>query len=351
MAARVLIAAGGTGGHIFPALAVAHALKQKNIQVIWLGSKNGLEAKIIPQYNIPLFFITVYGLRGKGIKRLLYAPFFLFLATVQSIKLISQQKPFAVIGMGGFTCGPAGIAARLMHKKLILHEQNAILGLTNKILANFTPYLFSGFPLKNSIYIGNPVRKEIISIAPPLERYKNSATTKILIVGGSQGAHIFNAVIPLAIGKCKEQKKFSIWHQTGKSDFLATKQAYAAYHIDARATAFIDNMDNAYAWADLVICRAGAMTVAEIAACGIAAIFVPFPGAVDNHQEANANFLCAQNAAILIKQNEFTVDKLTQLLLSSATELPNLQLLAQKAWQLRKIDATEKLAHEILNHE
>ncbi|MGD9108564.1 MAG: undecaprenyldiphospho-muramoylpentapeptide beta-N-acetylglucosaminyltransferase [Gammaproteobacteria bacterium] len=342
MVKRVLIAAGGTGGHIFPALTIARLLQKNHVEVAWLGAKRGLETSIIPQTNIPLHTISISSLRGKkGVFHLLTAPFRLLIALGQSIRIIRKTKPDAVLGMGGFASGPGGLAAWLLRKRLIIHEQNAIPGMTNKILAHVANNVFTGFPNPKFTYSGNPVRADIAALPPPQERLtQHSGPIRLLIIGGSQGSLSFNQTVPLAIAQLPAEKRPEIWHQAGKRYLAIAEQNYENTKITARVDAFITDMAEAYQWADLVIARAGASTIAELAAVGIAAILIPYPYAVDDHQTANANFLVAANAARLLPHKDFNANNLAKTI-AALTDRAILLNMAENGRQLRKLDAAE----------
>lgn len=342
MIKRVLIAAGGTGGHIFPALAIARLLQENHIEVIWLGARHGLETSIVPQANITLHTISISSLRGKkGILHTLTAPFKLLIALKQSIQIIRKTNPDAVLGMGGFASGPGGLAAWLLRKKLIIHEQNAIPGITNKVLALVANSVFTGFPNPKYIYAGNPVRADIAALPPPQERLaQHSGKIRLLIIGGSQGSLSFNQIVPLAVAQLPPEERPEIWHQTGKKLLTSAEQAYQNAKIAARIEPFITDMAEAYQWADLVIARAGASTIAELAAVGIAAILVPYPYAVDDHQTANANFLVTANAARLLPHKDFNAKNLAENLVA-LTDRSTLLKMAENGRQLRKTDAAE----------
>jgi len=342
MAKRVLIAAGGTGGHIFPALTIARLLQKNYTEVTWLGSKRGLETSIIPQTDIPLYTISISNLRGKkNIFHMLAVPFKLLIALGQSIRIIHKIKPDVVLGMGGFASGPGGLAAWLLRKKLVIHEQNAIPGMTNKILAHVASSVFTGFPNSKYIYAGNPIRLDIAALPPPQERLlQHSGPIRLLIIGGSQGSLSFNQIIPSALAQLPAEKRPEIWHQAGKKYLVIAEQNYKNAKITVRVDAFITDMAEAYQWADLVIARAGASTIAELTAIGIAAILVPYPYAVDDHQTANANFLVTANAARLLPHKDFSANNLAENL-TALTDRLTLLNMAKNGRKLRKIDAAE----------
>ncbi|MFO7604085.1 MAG: undecaprenyldiphospho-muramoylpentapeptide beta-N-acetylglucosaminyltransferase, partial [Gammaproteobacteria bacterium] len=286
-ARHIMIMAGGTGGHIFPALAVAHELRQQGHRVTWLGTPHGMEARLVPQAGYAMEYISIQGLRGHGVARWLLAPFKLLGAILQALRILSRQRPHVVLGMGGFVAGPGGVASWLWRCPLVIHEQNAAPGLTNRLLARLATTVLQAFPnsLPKARLTGNPVRDSISRLAPPEQRYaQRQDALRILILGGSQGALILNQIVPAALARVGAQPPLQIWHQCGERHLQATLETYADAGVHARVAAFIDDMAEAYAWADLVICRAGALTIAELAAAGVAAVLIPFPHAVDDHQ-------------------------------------------------------------------
>lgn len=302
----ILIVAGGTGGHIYPALAVAEHLRTRNIRTVWLGSHRGLEARVVPEAGILLYTITISGLRGRSLWRWLIAPFFVTFALVQALLAIVRIRPQLVLGMGGFASGPGGLAARMCGRPLVIHEQNAIPGLTNALLARIATTVLEGFPgafptKRHAVTVGNPVRESIFSVPPPQNRELGSDTFRILVIGGSRGAQALNEAVPRAIDEV-DAHALEVWHQAGAGNESVTRNCYKQTNAEVRVTAFIDDMAAAYAWASIAICRAGAITVGELAAAGVAAILVPFPYAVDDHQTANAAYLVDANAAILVAE-------------------------------------------------
>ena len=344
----ILIMAGGTGGHIYPALAVANCLRERDIPTLWLGTKTGLEAKIVPENGLKLVTINISGLRGKGMLRWITAPFSIFIAVVQSICVLGQYKPAAVLGMGGFASGPGGIAAWLMRIPLCVHEQNAVAGLTNRLRAPFASIVMEAFPDTfsssiNANMTGNPVRKEIIEVAGPQERFQNrtDGCLRILVVGGSLGARVLNEVVPEALSILDEDVNIQVKHQTGNRNLQSTKALYQSLNISVEPQAYIDDMAAAYEWADLVLCRAGAMTVAEISVVGIAAIFVPYPYAVDDHQSANALYLTAKGAAILIQETELNGQVLAKLFRDFSLNRDGLLKMANTSRSLSRPTATD----------
>ena len=346
----ILITAGGTGGHVYPGLAVARALESQGIPVIWMGTKKGLEARVIPEAGIEMVYLSVSGLRGKGIKSLLAAPFQLVKALFQSFRIMRKVKPSAVLGMGGFVAGPGGLVASWMGIPVIIHEQNAIPGLTNKLLSKVSNKVLEGFPgtfkgLNNTVGIGNPVRLDIASIELPEKRLADRiGRINILIFGGSLGAQALNEVVPMALGELALDKRPIVRHQAGKNKDESTARIYEQMGVVAEVTPFIEDMAEAYEWADLVICRSGALTVAELAAAGMASIMVPYPYAVDDHQTANAQYLSQSGAAILVSQDDLTKELLSDLLEDLCANREKLIEMSSKAKALAKPQATNKVA-------
>ena len=344
---RVLVMAGGTGGHIFPALAAARAFQAQGIDVKWLGTEKGLESKIVPDHDLDIFYLDVAGVRGQGLKRLLLAPFKIAASVIRVIGIIHRYKPDLVLGMGGFVTGPGGVGARLSRTPLFIHEQNAIAGFTNKVLAKFATRVFQAFP---SAFIesdkvqttGNPVRQEIVALAAPEVRFatRTNESLHLLVLGGSQGAVALNEVIPEAMAQPALQDVFNIRHQAGRNNVDNTKAIYSKCGVEAKVSAFIDDMAEAYAWADVVICRSGALTVSEIASAGIAALFVPYPHAVDDHQTKNAEYLVAQGAAKVMQQTSLTKSALAELLKNEFSDRTTLLTMANAARSAAKNDAT-----------
>lgn len=343
---RVLIMAGGTGGHVFPGLAIAQYFKAQEIEVNWLGTHHGLEAQLVPKANIPLHCITISGVRGKGLKAILSAPFKLLFAIGQAMKVMRVFKPDVIIGMGGFVSGPGGIASFILRKKLVIHEQNAKSGMTNQWLAKIATKVLSGFPdtfskNKKVVTIGNPIRQTIAAFSPPKGRL--SSQPRLLVIGGSLGAQSINTLLPQALSLLNENERPQVWHQTGEKHYADTIELYKKAGIQARLSPFIHEMDQAYAWANMVLCRAGALTIAEICAAGLGAILVPYPYAVDDHQTANAHFMVKQKAAFLIQQSQLTSTLLADLLKELCTCADKRLQMAQAAYQLRITDATQKV--------
>ncbi len=340
--------AGGTGGHVFPALAIAEALREQGITVYWLGTQRGLEARVVPAAGIEIHYISISGLRGKGVHHLLLAPIKIMRAIWQSLKVLRQCQPTVVIGMGGFVTGPGGVATWLLRIPLLIHEQNAIAGLTNRWLARLAVQVIEAFPHTfppryRAIPIGNPLRKNILTLSI-LSPRQSHQPLRILVIGGSLGAKALNEVVPHALQQV--QCPLEVWHQTGEAHVEAMQHAYRQAHFPARVIAFIEDMANAYQWADLVICRAGAMTISELAQVAIPSILIPYPHAVDDHQTQNAQFLARQGAAILLPQPQLTVDTLSNLvteLLNNPTRLQAMSLAAKYCAQPMALQEIVKL--------
>ncbi|RZT41042.1 undecaprenyldiphospho-muramoylpentapeptide beta-N-acetylglucosaminyltransferase [Cupriavidus agavae] len=346
MTARtLLVMAGGTGGHVFPGLAVAHALRDEGWRVVWLGNRTGMEATLVPKHDIPMEFIQFGGLRGKGLMTKFLLPLNLLRAFWQSIGALRRVKPDVVLGMGGYITFPAGMMASLLGRPLVLHEQNSIAGLTNKVLAKVADRVLCAFPdaLPDSEWTGNPVRAELAAIPAPEARYDHrTGPLRLLVVGGSLGAAALNDVVPKALALLPEASRPTVKHQAGVKQIDQLRANYAAAGVAGETVPFIDDMAAAYADADLVICRAGAMTVSEVAAAGVAALFVPFPHAVDDHQTTNAAFLSRQDAALLVQQNNLSAEGLAQTIAGLTRE--QLKDMARAARSLAKPEATRRVA-------
>jgi UDP-N-acetylglucosamine--N-acetylmuramyl-(pentapeptide) pyrophosphoryl-undecaprenol N-acetylglucosamine transferase len=343
--------AGGTGGHIFPALAVADILRSQGWLVTWLGAHNSMEADLIPRHKYEMAWVRFSGVRGKGVLRLLRLPFDLLIAMWQSGAAILRHRPDVVLGMGGYITFPGGIMAALLRRPLVIHEQNSIAGMSNRVLARLAQKVLSGFPdvLPRAIWCGNPVRNDIAALPEPEQRYAaRSGRLNVLVIGGSLGAKAINEVLPQALALLTTDERPDVLHQTGKQHFEATKRAYQQAGVQADIKPFMDEMAKHYGNADLVICRAGALTVAELAAAGVASILIPFPFAVDDHQTRNAEFLSKHGAAVLLPQNELNAEKLAQLLrdLGGSKEQGREKLLvmARNARGLARADAALAVA-------
>ncbi|MFT4433780.1 undecaprenyldiphospho-muramoylpentapeptide beta-N-acetylglucosaminyltransferase [Caballeronia sp. 15715] len=351
-AGTLMVMAGGTGGHVFPGLAVAHWMQARGWRVVWLGNASGMEATLVPKHGIAMEFVRFGGVRGKGIKTKLMLPVNLLRACSQSLRALRTVKPDVVLGMGGYITFPAGLMSKLSGTPLVLHEQNSIAGLANKVLAHIAKRVLVAFPnaLPNAEWTGNPIRAELAEALPPKERYaaRNvdaKARLNVLVVGGSLGAAALNETVPKALALLDPATRPRVVHQAGAKHIDALKVNYAAAGLtsdeDVQLVPFIDDMASAYAAADLVICRSGAMTVSEIAAVGVAALFVPFPFAVDDHQTTNAAFLANAGAAHLIQQRDLSAEKLAGWLREQTRE--TLASMAGKARALAKPDAAERV--------
>jgi UDP-N-acetylglucosamine--N-acetylmuramyl-(pentapeptide) pyrophosphoryl-undecaprenol N-acetylglucosamine transferase len=341
----ILIMAGGTGGHVFPGLAVADEMRGRGWNVVWMGARGGLEARLVPARGYPVEWIRAAALRGKGLAATLLLPLNLLVGFWQSARAIFRLRPDVVLGMGGYVAFPGGMMASLLARPLAVHEQNAIAGLTNRVLAGIAEKSMQAFPgaLKNAEWTGNPVRADIAAIAEPAARYgARSGPLRLLVVGGSLGAQALNEAVPKALALLAEDVRPSVLHQAGDKNLAELKNNYQSSGVRGDLVAFIEDMARSYAEADLVICRAGAMTVSELAAAGLASLLVPFPHAVDDHQSANARFLSDQGAAILLPQGELTPQKLSALLLS--LDRKKLLEMASKARVLGKPEAARIVA-------
>ena len=348
MATRITIMAGGTGGHVFPALAVAHELKSRGWHVRWLGTPNSFESRVVPAEGFELDTIASFRLRGQGAASLLKAPFRMLRALMQAWSVLGRQRPQVVLGMGGFASGPGGLVSRLRRVPLVIHEQNAIPGLTNRWLARVAARVLEGFPGSFPLSvgaeaIGNPLRRGISSLPTP-KAITDDRPLNLLVVGGSLGAQALNERVPLALAAMPIEQRPQVRHQAGRSKVEATANQYREQGVTAEVTEFVDDMAEAYGWADLVICRAGALTVAELMAAGVASILVPFPFAVDDHQTANARFLSEAGAAELIQQDALAPSTLTSRLQVLCGDRSLLQAMAAKAYGLAQRDATRRVA-------
>lgn len=345
MARTIMIMAGGTGGHVFPALAVAEYMRGQGWRVVWLGARTGMEASLVPRHGYDMAWVRFSGLRGKGLLRALALPLNLLIAFWQSARALFAHRPDVVLGMGGYISFPGGMMAALFGRPLAIHEQNSVAGLANKVLARAADRVLQAFPqtLPGAELCGNPVRADIIALAPPRARAAaRTGRLRLLVLGGSLGARALNETVPQALALLPEAERPEVAHQAGTQHIEALRRSYAACAVRAETLAFVDDMAARYAAADLVICRAGALTVAELACAGVASVLVPFPHAVDDHQSSNAKFLSAQGAAILLPQPELTPQRLADLLRGLTRE--RLLGMAEKAHALGKPDATERVA-------
>ena len=341
---RVTILAGGTGGHIVPGLAVAAELRAADVEVRWLGTPHGLENRLVPTAGIELDRVAITGLRGRGLLGWLAAPFRVVRAMLQARRILKRHRPDCALSMGGYAAGPAGVAARTLRIPLVLHEQNSVAGLTNRLLAPLSRIRCTGFPdaLDNARVTGNPVRAEISGLPAPADRFgTRSGPLRLLVIGGSQGAAVFNQVVPEALARLPSHERPVIRHQAGRQ-LQPAKNNYAKAGVDAEVVEFIDDMAAAWAWADFAICRSGALTVAELAAAGVPAVLVPFPAAVDDHQTGNARYLADAAAAWLVPQGEFTPETLAERIagLDRSVLLP----MAERARARALVDAARQVA-------
>lgn len=372
---KVLIMAGGTGGHIFPALSIARRLQAMGVIVEWLGTHKGMEASIIPQAQIPIHYISVSGLRGKSRLTILFSPFVIVLAILQSLAKLWSSKPCCVLGMGGFVTGPGGVAAWLLRKPLLIHEQNAVAGFSNQILSPLASVVMEGFVgafrrkqelskpaflkqlinLQKPVHVGNPLRQEVLDCLAPEQRFNSrqaDSKIRLLVIGGSLGAQAINRFVPEFLEQYAQAEKLEVWHQCGRKNLETCQADYDELGVSLdehiRVAAFIDDMASAYAWADVVLCRAGASTVSEIAAVGIPAVFVPFPHAVDDHQTENALILQRLGAAWVIQQSQLNPQKLGEILDQFIADRSLILKTALLARQAAKPEATQTAANYCL---
>jgi UDP-N-acetylglucosamine--N-acetylmuramyl-(pentapeptide) pyrophosphoryl-undecaprenol N-acetylglucosamine transferase len=352
----VLIMAGGTGGHVFPGLAVARELLQRNIPVAWLGTRTGLEARLVPVAGLPTEWLQVSGLRGKDLRSLLQAPLMLARALAQALTIVRRLRPRLAIGMGGFVSGPGGIAARLLGVPLLVHEQNAVAGLTNRILARFSERVLEAFggsfaPGCRALEVGNPVRSEIVALPPPGERMQGrEGRLRLLVLGGSQGARALNRLVPEALARMDTDTRPQVRHQCGRDALEDTRERYAMQRVQAEVVEFIAAMAEAYGWADLVLCRSGALTVSELASAGVGALLVPYPHAVDDHQTANGRFLVGAGAAELLPECDLSAESLAASLIRLGADRQRLLAMAAAARGRARPAAATLIADEVLRH-
>ncbi len=344
--------AGGTGGHVFPGLAVADAFRSKGFNIHWMGA-HGIEKKLVPSHDIPLFSLSIQGLRGKGIVGWFKLPFNLWRAVREAMQFLKRIQPCCVIGFGGFASGPGGIAAKLLRIPLFIHEQNAAAGLTNKMLSHISKIVFTGFPLpqiKHAQYVGNPVRSSLWKIPSPTERIKTDESNrplKLLVIGGSQGARALNRLIPNIAHAIN--RPLEIWHQTGDKLYEDAKYSWDAVNeVPYKLAPFIENMDEAYTWADLIICRAGALTLAELTAVGLGSILIPFPYAVDDHQTKNAAYLKEAGAAYLFLEQTLALDDIVDII--EKLSFDQCLEMANHAKQIAKPNTVEEIVTAIMEN-
>lgn len=348
----LLVMAGGTGGHIFPGIAVAQYLQAQGWNIHWLGTAKRMEATLVPQYGFDISFINIAGIRNKSFLTLLKTPFKLLQSVIQSMRVIRKVQPDVVLGLGGYASAPGGVAAWLMSKPLVLHEQNAVAGMSNRYLAYLATTVLSAFPnafksTVKSVVVGNPIRESISQIAKANTAVSTSSAKKVLVVGGSLGAQVLNEQVPLAMKQLKGLN-FHVWHQTGQDKLAQVIASYEESELAAehyKVTEFIEDMAQAYQWADVVICRAGALTVSELAIAGKPAIFIPLPHAVDDHQTKNAKYLVDRGAAKLLPQDKLTSMGIAQTLNSIFVSEKMVQAMSKAAYEAAYLDATEQVAN------
>jgi UDP-N-acetylglucosamine--N-acetylmuramyl-(pentapeptide) pyrophosphoryl-undecaprenol N-acetylglucosamine transferase len=345
----ILVMAGGTGGHVYPALAVARALQQRSREVVWLGTQRGLESRVVPAAGISIEWVNVRGLRRKGLAALVVAPVQLAWALIQSLAVIMRRRPAAVLGMGGFVSGPGGVAAWLTRRPLVIHEQNAAAGLTNRLLARLARVVLQAFPGSfdsrvRAETVGNPVREDIAAVPVPELRYPDrDGPLRLLVLGGSQGALALNRTVPAAIARLPQELRPVVRHQCGSATIDRAREAYAQAGVDAELVPFIEDMASAYAWADLVVCRSGALTVAELCAVGVPAVFVPYPSSVDDNQTANAMPMVEAGAAAVIQEADLSDESLAGELKRRMTSRTDLLEQARRARQLARPQALQRI--------
>ena len=346
----VVIMAGGTGGHVFPALAVAKVLRERGVPVVWLGVPNSMESRLVPANGFPIEWVRVRGVRGKGVAAWAAAPFRIAGAVLQSVRILRRLRPRAVLGAGGYVSGPGGIAAWLLRIPLLIHEQNAIAGLTNRWLSRFASRVLEAFPGSfparvPALTVGNPVRADIAAIAEPAARFAGRmGRARLLVFGGSQGAQRLNAAVPQALARLDPSRRPLVRHQAGERGIEAARAAYHEFEVEAEVLPFIDDMAAAYAWADLALCRAGAMTVAELQAAGLGALMVPLAVASDDHQTKNAEVMVRIGAGRVLQERDLTPDTLSANLAELTADRPRLLNMARAARAARNVDAASSLA-------
>ena len=342
---KLMIMAGGTGGHVYPALAIADYLRERGHQVVWMGAPDSFESRVLAARGIPMCFVSVTGLRGKGAARLFQAPLQLLRALMQALRALRRERPDAVLGMGGFVAGPGGVAAWLLRRPLLIHEQNAAAGLTNRWLARLARVVMQAFPqtFEHARSVGNPVRRGFTELPEPARRLDHEGAPRLLVIGGSQGARALNEQVPRALALLSPAERPDVRHQAGRTLDIARRE-YADSGVDASVEAFIDDMPAAFGWADLVVCRAGASTIAELAAAGVASVLVPFPHAVDDHQTRNAQYLLDAGAAALLPECEIAPAPLAALLRELLGDRLRLQRMGEAARAAAWPDATARIA-------
>lgn len=341
---KVVVMAGGTGGHVFPALSVAEKLMQRGASISWLGTAKGIEAELVPAAGIKLHCLTIEGVRGRGLAAKLKAPWLLVKAVLQARKILQQEQADIVLGLGGFASGPGGVAAWLMRKPLLIHEQNAVAGTTNRWLSKIANAVLVAFPnsLKNAVHVGNPVRDSIGAVKS-IEAKQNDPMN-LLVLGGSLGALALNELLPSALAELSETERPQIMHQTGKRHLAVTQSVYKENNVDAQVVEFIADMAAAYEWADVIVCRAGALTVSELTLAGRAALLVPFPFAIDDHQTKNAQWLADNNAGVLIQQKDLSKENIVSFITDFGRDRNKLVEMSNNAKALAMPNAASDVA-------
>jgi UDP-N-acetylglucosamine--N-acetylmuramyl-(pentapeptide) pyrophosphoryl-undecaprenol N-acetylglucosamine transferase len=346
----VLIMAGGTGGHVFPALAVAKVLRDRGVAVVWLGVPASMESRLVPAQGFPIEWVRIAGIRGKGLSAWALAPLRVIGALFQSLRILRRVRPRAVLGAGGYVSGPGGIAAWLLRIPLLIHEQNAVAGLTNRYLSHFASKVLEAFPGSfrtgaHARTIGNPVRSDIAAIPEPAVRFAGrEPRARLLVFGGSQGAQRLNAVVPQALARLDPARRPQVRHQAGERGLEAARAAYLELEVEAEILPFIEDMAAAYAWADLALCRAGAMTIAELQAAGLGALLVPLPAATDDHQTKNAEVMVRIGAGRVLQERDLTPDSLSACILELTADRARTLKMAEAAHSSRNVDAAARLA-------
>jgi UDP-N-acetylglucosamine--N-acetylmuramyl-(pentapeptide) pyrophosphoryl-undecaprenol N-acetylglucosamine transferase len=347
----VLIMAGGTGGHVFPALSVANVLRDRGVPVVWLGVPGSMESRLVPANGFPIEWVQVQGIRGKGLAAWLMAPFRIVSAVVQTMAVLRRVRPRAVLGAGGYVSGPGGIAAWLLRIPLLIHEQNAIPGLTNRWLARIASQVLQGFPGSfdkrlSARFVGNPVRADIAAIPEPAVRFQGrSGRARLLVFGGSQGAQRLNAMVPLALSQLDPERRPQVRHQAGERGIDAARDAYRQARVEAEVTPFIEDMAAAYAWADVAVCRAGAMTIAELQAAGLGALLIPLPVATDDHQTKNAETMVHIGAGHVLQERDMTAEILSACIADLTADRDRMRRMATAARGARVTDAALQVAN------
>jgi UDP-N-acetylglucosamine--N-acetylmuramyl-(pentapeptide) pyrophosphoryl-undecaprenol N-acetylglucosamine transferase len=350
MGTSLAVMAGGTGGHVFPALAVAKLLHDQGMEVFWIGTRRGMEARLVPENGFPMEWLSIEGLRGKGVRSILAAPFKLLVALRQAAGILRRRRPDLALGMGGFVSGPGGLMAKVLGIPLVVQEQNRVPGLTNQWLSRIAARVFEAFPGsfprgRGAVTSGNPVRPEILALPGPKERLSGrEGPGRLLVIGGSLGAKVLNERVAGAVAALPSRQRPSIRHQAGELTLDIARTAYREAGVDAEVTPFIADMAEAYAWADLVVCRAGALTVSELSAVGIGSILVPYPYAVDDHQTGNARYLADAGAALLMPQDELSTESLSSALAGLFADRSRLVAMAETGRGLAEPEAADRIA-------